>query len=222
VLDSLPYWFARKIASRESSLSQFCDPGRMSWNYCAASKNHFGWPVLDDDNAGYGMMQLDPALTVDLLWNWRANIDGGKTKLDQKAGPQRFTNNDDGRAYPFWIRQVQQWNTFNASRQNPNDRVAPPPDRQETGNCTFTLPLDRPWDSNKDSIGLETPTNGSSNTYWFGDAILIKQYNGAKPNYVSWLGTAKPPSWSYKPVNGAGRNYVREVCSCTGAPASCQ
>jgi hypothetical protein len=46
VLDAMPYWFARKIASRESNMSQFCESGRMDVNYCIASKNHFGWPVL--------------------------------------------------------------------------------------------------------------------------------------------------------------------------------
>lgn len=108
----------------------------------------------------------------------------------------------------------------------PSGRIAPPSDRQETSNCTFTLPLNKPWDSNKDSVGLETPTNGANSTYWFGDAILIKQYNGARPNYVSWKNTGlqpgEMPNWSYKPVNAAGRNYVQEVCSCTGAPALCQ
>ncbi len=225
VLDSMPYWFSRKIALHETNMSQFCESQRMQANYCAASKNHFGRPVLDDDNAGYGMMQLDPALTVDLLWNWRANVEGGKSELDQIAGPTEFRlkNQPDGKkAYPFWIRQVREWTQYNLAAE-PSKRVPPPLDRQETGNCTFTLPLNKPWDANKDSVGLEAPTNGTNNTYWFGDAILIKQYNGAPVNYVSWNNTATPPSWSYNPKNGSSLNTVYEVCSCTapGPPDSC-
>jgi hypothetical protein len=205
-------------------VSQFCESGRMdSTDYCAASKNNFGWPVLGPP-AGYGMMQLDPAATPDLLWNWRTNADGGRTRMDQLAGPQQYTTDSDGRAYPFWIRQVQQWNAYNA-RQKPGSRVAPASDLQETSSCTFTLPLNKPWDSNKDSIGLETPTNGTSNTYWFADAILIKQYNGAPVNYVSWKNTklaqGQAPYWSYNPSNSVSANTVQEVCSCTGPPRSC-
>src|SRR5690606_28186352 len=68
VLDAMPYWFARKLAIHETNMSQFCESGRMDVSYCAANKNNFGWPVLGDP-AGYGMMQLDPAATSDLLWN---------------------------------------------------------------------------------------------------------------------------------------------------------
>jgi hypothetical protein len=88
-----------------------------------------------------------------------------------------------------------------------------------------TLPLNKPWDSNKDSIGLETPTNGTGNTYWFADAILMKQYNGAPANYVSWKNTklvqGQAPYWSYNPSNSVSANTVQEVCSCTGPPRSC-
>jgi len=128
-------------------------------------------------------------------------------------------------AYPFWIRQVRQWNLYNAILRNTGERVAPPSDRQETSNCRFTLPLDKLWDSNRDSVGLETPTNGTNNIYWFGDAILIKQYNGAPVNYISWkneeLNPGEKPYWSYRPGNTVSSNTVQEVCSCTGPPGSC-
>ncbi|MFO7526381.1 MAG: hypothetical protein R6W68_13100 [Ignavibacteriaceae bacterium] len=44
--------------------------------------NEVGWPIYGSPN-GYGLMQLDkdPAGTERQLWNWKANIDGGKTKL---------------------------------------------------------------------------------------------------------------------------------------------
>ncbi len=122
------------------------------------------------------------------------------------------------------VRAVREWNQYNAALK-PKDRVPPPSNRQETSACTFTLPLNKPWDTNQDSVGLETPTDGSNNTYWFGDAILIKQYNGARVAYVSWknnnLQANQQPYWTYNPANPVSLNTVQEVCSCTGPPRSC-
>lgn len=44
--------------------------------------NEEGWPLYGSPN-GYGLMQLDnsPAATERQLWNWKANVDGGKQKL---------------------------------------------------------------------------------------------------------------------------------------------
>jgi len=41
-----------------------------------------GWPLYGPPN-GYGLMQLDnaPAATERQLWNWKANVEGGKQKL---------------------------------------------------------------------------------------------------------------------------------------------
>ncbi|WP_304130466.1 hypothetical protein [Ignavibacterium album] len=46
--------------------------------------NEIGWPVYGPPN-GYGLMQLDnsPAATERQLWNWKANVDGGKAKLEK-------------------------------------------------------------------------------------------------------------------------------------------
>lgn len=46
--------------------------------------NEIGWPVYGPPN-GYGLMQLDnsPAATERQLWNWKANVDGGKAKLEE-------------------------------------------------------------------------------------------------------------------------------------------
>jgi hypothetical protein len=45
--------------------------------------NEEGWPLYGKPN-GYGLMQLDngPAATERQLWNWKANVDGGKKKLN--------------------------------------------------------------------------------------------------------------------------------------------
>jgi len=44
--------------------------------------NEEGWPLYGKPN-GYGLMQLDngPAATERQLWNWKANVEGGKQKL---------------------------------------------------------------------------------------------------------------------------------------------
>jgi hypothetical protein len=90
--------------------------------------------------------------------------------------------------------------------------TAPPPaDQQESAACTFTLALD--------SNGNATQTTGRSNTYWFGDAILIKQYNGADHNYISWNST----TWGFNKANTKSTNYVGDVCTCTNqSGAGCQ
>jgi hypothetical protein len=66
----------------ESKSFHFTDTGISQsywWPY-----NEIGWPLYGPPN-GYGLMQLDnsPAATERQLWNWKANVVGAKTKLEE-------------------------------------------------------------------------------------------------------------------------------------------
>lgn len=67
----------RAIQEFESEFKQFEYNANKSWPY-----NETGWPLYGEPN-GYGIMQLDsdPAATERQLWNWKANIDGGRYKF---------------------------------------------------------------------------------------------------------------------------------------------
>ena len=67
----------RAIQEFESEFKQFEYNANNSWPY-----GETGWPLYGEPN-GYGIMQLDsdPAATERQLWNWKANIDGGKYKF---------------------------------------------------------------------------------------------------------------------------------------------
>ncbi len=134
-------------------------------------------------------------------------------------------NGTDKHAYPFWIRQVKQWQLYNANPQNLGTPVAGPPDQGEgstAASCTFTL-------SPSQSTYTVPYTGGVPNTYWFGDAILIKQYggtstkNGNTDNYVSWLNTNPNaiPSWLFAKPNSVSSDVVYEVCTCASSD-TCQ
>jgi hypothetical protein len=245
ISDNVPYFFAWKTALHETNASQFCEQYRQqSPNYCSQSAN-WGWPVFGPP-AGYGIMQLDPAPSQDSLWNWQAAVLAAKDRLDSLAGTPQYGT--DSAAYHFWIRQVRQWNLYNGPR-TPQARVAPPPDQDEStvpNTCRFTLPLDKPWDDTKSSTGLESPGTLPNGTYWFGDAILLRQYGGAitkgcltedlppgliqacanwNLNYIVWknsnLSPGTKPHWNIWKENIVSANTVYEVCSCTVPNASC-
>jgi hypothetical protein len=232
------YWFAEKLAWHETGLSQFCESGRMDREYCSPGNNHMGWPVLGKP-AGYGLLQRDPLPTTggwempsQIMWNWQEAITSGKAEIDATAGPYQYSADRHAPAYGFWMSQVRQWNAYNALRAA-SDRVPPPADRNETSSCTFTLPLNHAWDANRDSVGLETPvfipllipSNQQPHfTAWFGDANLIKRFNGAPVDYMVWQNSPERspvPFWQYTPGNSTSGNTVREVCSCFGDPKNC-
>ena len=106
----------------------------------------------------------------------------------------------------------------------PNVSAAPAghPDFQ----CTFTL------NRGADGKGLEyapvltqvNPTPNTDHTYWFGDAVLIKQFGGGNPQYIAFHNKARPtPFWTPNSTDHTGfansknKNLVYEVCSCTAA-----
>ncbi len=81
----------RAIQEFESRFNQFEFDANKSWPY-----NETGWPLYGELNE-YGIMQLDsdPAATERQLWNWKANIDGGKYKfyvLIKEGDTDRFLN----------------------------------------------------------------------------------------------------------------------------------
>ena len=220
VLAAVPYWMAPRIAVHETNTSNFCEYGRLQSGYCSNSAN-YGWPVWGPPG-GYGIMQVDPPPSLDAIWNWRSAIAAGKNKLDLHAGPVQDLSDAAGvglggenRAYPFWIRQVKQWRIYNSAPRF--GRQLPPPDDQTESTCKFTLsPASAPLHS--------TPTTGIGGVYWFGDAILIKQYGGTETktgknaNYVSFINntsTLVEPSWSFFKPNSVSSNVVYEVCTCT-------
>ena len=154
----MPDRFARKIALSRSNISQFCESGRMDIRYCAASNNRFGWPVwwsggIRTDAVGsrsYSRSALE----------WRNNAEaerpGWISLQDQSCIPALPTA---GHTHFGFVRSNS--GNLQYTWQDPERQVAPPSDRQETSDCTFTLPLNKPWDTNKDSVGLEIPTAGT-------------------------------------------------------------
>ena len=90
----------KAILWKEGRYRQFThqetDPNQL-WPY-----DGDGWPLYGEPN-GYGIMQLDntPAATERQLWNWKANVDGGKqklnkiiTKVDEYIAKKRATNEE--------------------------------------------------------------------------------------------------------------------------------
>ena len=106
------------------------------------------------------------------------------------------------------------------------------------------MPLNKPWDATKSSLGLTGANTGTlaNGTYWFGDAELIKEYNGLggtipfpipgtgdatgttlyfhyNRQYIVWkntdLGPGEIPHWLIWQENSSSADTVKEVCSCT-------
>jgi hypothetical protein len=67
----------KAIMIKESKTKQF-ETGSTRY-----PKFEAGWPVYGYPN-GYGIMQIDnrPAAVEEQLWNWKSNIDGGKSKFE--------------------------------------------------------------------------------------------------------------------------------------------
>jgi hypothetical protein len=181
-------WFLTRLVRQESSYNQF-NPGIPGPN------NVYGHPNFGSPN-GWGLMMPDPpGLTTgecaQRMWNWKENCDRGVEVLNGK-----FTLYWDG-AQDFWDRQVDEFNRWNSD--NPEKIVSEPVDSQE-GIFSF-----------KFNPNLNTTTEKS-----YRDAIWIKQYNGASPNYISWVNIGEfvnNPYWSFNKTNANGINYVNRVCT---------
>ncbi len=215
----VPYWFARNIAIHETSMSQFCPPRSGANEYCSKPATS-GMPIFGTPG-GYGMMQLDPPPPQtpgqsESIWNWHTNIVEGKNRLSNFTG-----------AYPFWIRQYDQWVAYNA-RAKPSDRVEPAekhdPDRAQSGSRFYTPKCN--------FVTSRTPIIGQPTQYWYGDAVLMFQNAGTADstgivaNYVSWIEPIQGVSttgghWSFHKYNKINKNIVYEFCTCDTI-ASCQ
>jgi hypothetical protein len=216
------FWFAENISIHETKEQQFYPQNNLP-AYCPAttesgqSSSNVGMPFCGPP-AGYGMMQLDPADSP-ALWNWQTNIVGGLDLLQAKAGPPVYDAYSTS-AYPFWIRQVKQWQDYNG--QNQGKKIPAPSDEVFPG-CTFTL--------SPDPANYSTPNTGTAGAYWYGDAVLMKQYGGAPTNYISWISQNQNTtngrwSWNRQSVIYVGsqrqvHNLPYEFCSCAQVPG-CQ
>jgi hypothetical protein len=207
---NVSYWFAPNIAFHESNLSNFCEPGRTDGApYCFRGANP-GKPIFGAP-AGYGVGQLDtPTPTVEQIWNWRENVRGMQALADQKA---------EG-GYAFWSRQLVEFNTWNL--RNPNNQKQLPVPEVEA-DCKFVAHSSR-------TGFFEGYQVGQGNVYWFGDAIVMKQYAGARQNYISWENRPphnNNPFWKFAKATYRAdgtlidENIVREFCSC-GLGKSCK
>jgi hypothetical protein len=208
------YWFSPNIAIHETNMSQFCDGAARTAAapFCSGGANP-GLPIWGKPG-GYGMMQLDPPPSIDAIWNWRTAVSAGIQRLDDLAGPPRYTDESDGRAYPFWVRQVRQWKAFNSL--HPSNQVAAPSDQQESANCRFTL------SPAPDPTNPTTPNTGVLGAYWFGDALLMYQNAGtgsSGANWLTWKKSQGTGSWNFHKDNGVNHDIVYEFCTCT-APGS--
>jgi hypothetical protein len=203
------YWFPWYIALHETNASQFCQSGRIAVPpYCSQQFN-WGFPIWGYPS-GYGMMQIDPPPSQTLLWNWQADVQQAGTTLGSTSGPS------------FWNTQVAQFNTYNQNLALAGlPPVPPPPDQQESA-CTFTLPM---------SAGAGVPGSiaggGATNTYWFADAIQLRNYNGASfsyggvttsRNYISWQANSGSIGsigyWRIFKPNTVNSDIVADVCAC--------
>jgi hypothetical protein len=213
MLSGVPYWFAKNIAIHETNMSQFCEAGRAQVAFCADTTK-FTLPIWGTPG-GYGMMQVDPPPSQDAIWNWTSAINAGQNQLQDLAGPAIDTSATiplDKRAYPFWLRQVKQWETFNSALPAQSQVPAPvDPGPLFSPNCNF--------------ISSKTSSTGA-NTYWFGDPTLIKQYGGTiapdgrNANYVSWI-QGLTPHWEFDKANKISKDVAYEVCTCVSS-SSCQ
>ena len=236
-INGTPAWFAPNIAIHETSAKQFWYPGAIdSTNWCWTrtdggpqltgpannSPQQAGMPIYGYPG-GYGMLQLDPPTTAFDIWNWRTNISSWQVRFEGVAGPERDTQLDpipnlhDIRAYPFWIRQVVQWQTYNAAQRLnslPEVPWLPDPGPNFSSNCSFQPPS---------TTAFPVRNTGQSNTYWYGDAILMKMVGGSPTNYVNWNNTdPNNPSWSFAKSNSVSKDIVYEFCTCTAPnPDNC-
>jgi hypothetical protein len=109
------------------------------------------------------------------------------------------------------VSQVLQWQTYSATPTNPP--VPFPDDPTQSGygypNCSFVKPT---------LTATPIRSTGVAGSYWYGDAILMKQLGGAPSQYVSWLpgdpANGTPATWSFNKPNGVSTDIVQRFCSC--------
>ena len=221
-INGTPAWFTRNIAIHETSEAQFWSLGITdSTSWCSTNRlgplnnspQQTGMPVYGEPG-GYGILQLDPPVAPVDIWNWTQNILDWQSRFAALAGPEVDTSASlprDPRAYPFWIRQVLQWQSYNNSPVGQPVPWPGDPGPKFSPNCTFQVPSPTQFPPVRNT--------GQPSTYWYGDAILMLQIAGVAPtgaNYVSWNNSdPAAPYWSFNKANGVKCDVVYEFCTCT-------
>jgi len=165
-------WFLTRLARQESSLLQFSGSA----------------PLAHDDpggSVGFGLMMItNPPATSEHIWNWHANVEEGKSRVDAKESALTSP----------WNGYKQAWELYNTQHQG---QEVPAPGPEDQANCHFV------WNG-----GLA----GSESTKSLRDAAWIKRYNGIPNGHdnVMWDGAQNQWAW-WREANGS--NYVNLVCS---------
>ncbi|MDA3797845.1 MAG: hypothetical protein PF692_02065 [Kiritimatiellae bacterium] len=146
-----------------------------------------GLPLHSLDN-GWGLFQLtDPEPTVDQLWNWKANVDEGKSRMVGFYNDAYKWMNDpldngktkDPNGIPYPGQRIQAFNTYGYHVPIVDDPY---------GNVTFS-----------DSSGAQ---------YTFEDGIAVKWYNGGK-SFYSWSQDSSSTGHWHR----GGIDYITAVCA---------
>ena len=222
---------------------RFCEPGRTDGAPCcyssATGQKNTGRPVFQGaenppfTQAGYGMVQLDPALKQQDLWSFRTNLND-------------WAPNSGRIGYTFWDSQIMQFNTYNRFKTKA-EWVAPPKDITYNANgntCAFsTGPVSATDGTISQSASFPYPSFADpTTTFCLGDAILMKSLAGnycpytiTDPNtgantktstgaaYISWNNKdpKATPSWRIVVESQWSGDIVHEFCSGVGRPRNC-
>jgi hypothetical protein len=183
-------WYAINIAKHESNKNQ---QGRY---YCQFNNPETWEPSKDSLTGacpnfgspdGWGLMQVDPPQSDDELWNWKLNVDEGKSRMSVHAAIADDWMNipvgENVTKYPAGGQRVQSYNDLGYVRPVPEKTY---------GDVTF---------KDGTSITIE-------------DAVAIKQYQGAAKHHCEWNNATQ--AWKFNEYNVVGTQtiyYVKEVCS---------
>lgn len=173
-------WYLIPMVKTESTTRQF-DSGTAS-----ATDFEAKCPLKSGDN-GWGLFQLTlPEPTFEQLWNWKANVDEGKSRM---VG---FYEKADQ-----WMNDL----TDNGITENPGQRV------QARESIVNGVGVDVPIDD--DTYGNVTFSDDPGAEYTFEDGVAIKLYNGGK-GFYSWNDTPStgPERWKRN-----GTDYITAVCA---------
>ena len=194
-------WYAIPIAKHESNkpqqrryYCQFNNPEK--WKPSITSLKG-GCPNMGDDGNGktygWGIFQLtNPKPSIDQLWNWKANVDAGKKRMEFfKAKANKWMNDEKDNGItknpktkkPYPGQRVQAYKMY-------NHRV--PIDDDTYGNVTFS-------------------DSGRPGTHTFEEGIAIKWFNGGKAFY-SWIKDSETEGHWHR----NGTDYITDVCAEVG------
>jgi hypothetical protein len=194
-------WYIPYQAGQESTYRQF-DQNHDSGNW----RPFFGEPD------GYGVLQVDSStdfkLTLNLLYNWKDNVDRAKVDIQRQANI----------AAQRWNSQYVAWQNYLAA--NPTSTQGLPRDLYCGGFptgwwCTYDPPLPAHYCR---FTAQDPPPAGA---HHFRDAIALKRYNGITTPYgfhadfITFVSSGPSPGWTIYNTNINGQDYVSRVCNQT-------